>query len=250
MTSIATTFPKPLHTVVESDWEVHSSLELIDELYTYNHWLFDTIRPFISGSVFEVGCGTGNITQFLLRQPRIVGIEPFGPSLATALQRFHQHTNVELYSSQLQDWPNHQAPERSFDSIVCLNVLEHIEDDVDALQRMQSLCTDDGHVIIIVPAHMAIYGAMDRAFAHFRRYNRKTLSSTFEKAGLRVRRAFYRNAIGFFGWLWYGRVLGRRQIPVGAARRFNRMVPFIDAMERLVPIPFGQSLVMVGSPRR
>ena len=233
-----------------ASWENHARLALLNELYAYNHWLFDKVRLFIKDSVCEVGCGTGNITQFLLNHEQIVGIEPFGPSLEKARRRFAKHLNVEFANCRLADSPNELVPAKSFDTILCMNVLEHIEDDADSLRRMLQLCRSNGNVVVLVPAHMSAFGGLDRAAGHFRRYNRRSLRRAFEQAGLIVTDSFYMNALGYFGWLWYGRILGREQLPASGARHFNRLVPLLDAFERIIPPPFGQSLVMVGTPER
>ncbi|MGQ9651267.1 MAG: class I SAM-dependent methyltransferase [Phycisphaerae bacterium] len=228
--------------------EVHTSLEVLSELYNYNHWLFNKVRPFVGETVCEVGCGIGNITQFLLNRRHVAGIEPLAASLRQSMQRFRDHLNTRFFNGFLQDCPNEAVPAEAFDTVLCMNVLEHIEDDVGALHTMRVLCRSRGRVVILVPAHMSIYGELDRAFGHCRRYNRKTLATAFLKAGLVPIYSRYINTIGYFGWLWEGRCLGRRQINPRSARLFNRLVPFIDAFERLLPLPFGQSLLMVGQP--
>lgn len=227
---------------------VHTSLEVIDELYEYNHWIFTRVRPFIEGAVCEVGGGIGNITQFLLNQPRVVCLEPYAPSRERAQARFADHLNVAFEPVRLQECPRDGVPAGSFDSIVCLNVLEHIEDDVEALRVMRSLCRPGGRVVILVPAHMSAYGSLDRSFGHCRRYNRRSLRRAFAAAGLREHASAYMNAIGYFGWIWEGRVRKRTTLSRTSARTFNRLVPFVDAFERLIRFPFGQSLVMVGTP--
>ncbi len=237
-------------TAVPADAEVRTSLELLSELYNYNHWIFNKIRPFLRGRVCEIGCGIGTITQFMLNHEKVVGVEPSAKSQRAAQERFAEHLNVEIAQRFLSDCPCDTVPAGKFDSVICLNVLEHIEDDVDALQRMSQLCAPKGRVIIFVPAHMSIYGQMDRSFGHWRRYNRKTLRQTFENAGLKTQHSFYMNSLGYFGWWLQGRLLKRNQVPIESARLFNRMVPFLDAIERLLPLPFGQSVVMVGTPKK
>ena len=232
-----------------AEWNVHSSLELLEELYNYNHWLFNKVRPFLRGHVCEVGSGTGKVTQFLLNHERVVGIEPFACSLQTARQRFAQHLNVEFVCCRLEDCPNEQVPAHRFDTVACLNVLEHIRDDVGALVSMRRLLRPRGRGVVLVPAHMSIYGQIDLSFGHYRRYTRRALRLAFAQAGLRVTYNLYLNAFGWFGWLWHSRIRRRTQIPLAAARTFNRLVPFIDVLERVLPPPFGQSLVMVGRPR-
>ncbi|MFQ5412890.1 MAG: class I SAM-dependent methyltransferase [Phycisphaerae bacterium] len=227
---------------------VHTSLELIDELYEYNHWIFTKVRPFISGAVCEVGGGIGNITQFLLNQPHVTCLEPYPPSLQRARARFADHRNVAVEPFLLQDCPREGVAAGSFDSIVCLNVLEHIEDDVEALRIMRALSRPGGRVVILVPAHMSAFGSLDRSFGHWRRYNRRSLRRAFAAAGLSVAASSYMNAIGYFGWIWEGCVRRRTTLSRQAARTFNHLVPFLDAFERLIRFPFGQSLVMVGTP--
>lgn len=228
--------------------EVHTSLELLSDLYNYNHWLFDKVRPFIGESVCEVGCGIGNITQFLLGRRRVVGIEPLTASFRQSAARFRDHLNTSIVNCALEDCPSRAAAAESFDTVLCMNVLEHIADDAEAMRTMRRLCRPGGTVVILVPAHMIIYGELDRSFGHRRRYNRKSLSRLFRCAGLEPTHSRYINAIGVFGWFWEGRCLGRRQICRQSARLFNRLVPFIDVIERLLPPPFGQSLLMVGTP--
>ena len=232
----------------ESEERVEASLDVLSDLYNYNHWLFNKVRPFIRGRVCEVGCGTGNITQFLLNMPEVVGIEPSSKPLERVRARFAHHLNLRFTACPLNECPNPDVPTGEFDTVVCMNVLEHIEDDVDALDRMRRLCSSRGRVVILVPAHMCIFGQLDRAVGHHRRYNRRSLQQVFERAGLRTTYSFYLNALGFFGWGLHSRILKRDQIAVDSGRLFNRLVPFLDAAERVIPPPFGQSVVTVGVP--
>ena len=228
--------------------EVHTSLEVLSQLYNYNHWLFNKVRPFVGDRVCEVGCGIGNITQFLLNHRQVVGVEPLAASFRQSVRRFRDHLNTRFVNCFLEDCPSDAVAAGGFDTVLCMNVLEHMDDDVGGLSLMRRLCVPRGRVVILVPAHMSIYGELDRSFGHRRRYNRRSLSAAFSQAGLEPTYSRYLNSIGFFGWLWEGRCLRRSQIRPQSARLFNRLVPFIDAVERLLPLPFGQSLLMVGRP--
>ena len=233
----------------DEEWNVHTSLEVMEELYNYNHWIFNKIRPWLKGKVCEIGSGTGNITQFLLNYDKVVGIDPNGESLKIAKARFVDHLNVKLINCTLDDCPNEDVPNGEFDRVFSTNVLEHIEDDVSHLTVMRKLCTRKGKVIILVPAFMCAYGSMDVAFGHYRRYTRRTLGKAFESAGLKIVHSHYMNTIGFLGWIWHGRIKKSKTIAPNSAKTFNRMVTFIDAIERILRLPFGQSLVMVGTPK-
>ncbi len=237
--------PKAANASVEV--EVHDSLETLAGLYAYNHWFYSRLYPFLHGSICDIGCGTGTFIQFLLNYERVVGLEPYAVSLNAARGRFRPHRNVEFVQAWLADCPNEKLPPEAFDTVVCLRVLDALEDDRDALARMRQLCRPGGNVVIVAAAHKSAYGSLDRALGHRRRYNRRTLSRVFQAAGLTVTRSFYMNALGYFGWLWQSRILGRKRIPLGGARMLNRLVPFLDAFERLISPPFGQSIVMVGT---
>ncbi len=222
------------------------SLAILSTVYQYNHWIFDTIRDFLGSRVLEVGSGTGNISQFLLNAEKLVCLEPFAPYHVYLTQRFSQHRNVSVLGIPLEECPKGDAAAGAFDSVVCLNVLEHLEDDAGALAKMRSLLAVGGRVVILVPAAPWAFGSMDAAMGHHRRYSRKNLVSLFRRSGLRVEKAAYMNMPGLLGWWWHGRLLKRSKLSHVSARVFDRVVPFISALERLFPVPAGQSLVVVG----
>ena len=229
---------------------VSQSLAVLAEVYHYNHWVFDSVRDFLRGPVVEVGAGVGNITQFLLNLPRVVCLEPFGPYRDYLRRRFAPHRNMQVLAHAVEDCPNDDVPPGQFDSVLCLNVLEHIADDAGALERMGRLVGPGGRVIVLVPALPCLYGEMDGAMGHVRRYTLGSLRRAFAAAGLRPVRGRYMNFVGAAGWFWHGRVRRKSTVPESATKLFDRMVPFISAAERLLPPPLGQSAVMIGEKAR
>jgi len=227
---------------------VLGSLELLNDLYEYNHWVYTKVRPFLGPAICEIGAGIGNFIQFVLNHDRVVAVEPFERSHRQGSERFSPHGNVSYVQAWLDECPNDDVPAASFDSVVSLKVLEYLEDDRAGLEHLRALCKPGGNVVIFVAAHMSAYGAMDEAYGHRRRYNRRGLAKTFRQAGLDPTTSFYANMPGYFGWWWHSRVRRSRHIPASAARTSNRLIPVIDALERIIQPPFGQSLVMVGTP--
>lgn len=225
---------------------VSHSLAVLSTVYHYNHWIFDSIRLFLGGRILEVGSGVGNITQFMLNAQRVICLEPFAAYHDYLIQRFRQHLNVSVHRLAIEQTPNDEVPPGCCDSVVCLNVLEHIADDVDALLRMKSLAAAGGNVIVLVPALPCLYGAMDKAMGHLRRYSLSSLRRAFNQAGLAVVHGRYFNAVGALGWWWNGCIRKRETIPMTATRQFDRLVPIISAVERIVPALWGQSILMVG----
>ena len=154
----------------------------------YNLWMFEAVRGHLRPTVVEVGAGLGNITQFLLGAERLVCLEPFGPYRQYLATRFAKHPNVEVYPYRIEDCPNAEVAAGAFDSVVCLNVLEHLADDGEALRRMRLLLRPGGRVVVVAPALPALFGQMDRALGHLRRYTLRSLRRAFRAAGLKATR--------------------------------------------------------------
>ncbi len=228
--------------------KVHDSLGMLAEMYEYNHWTYSRLRPYLGDSIFDIGCGNGNFIRFLLDKSRVVGLEPFGPSYDEAIARFRDHANIEFVQDCLTNCPNDQIPAASFDSVVCMRLLDSLENDVASLSGMRQLCSPNGNVIIVASAHMSAYGKLDRSVGHRRRYNKRSLRRVFEAARLRVVHTSYMNMPGYFGWMISSRILKRRHVTAGPANIVNRLSPYLDAFERFVPPLFGQSIIMVGKP--
>jgi SAM-dependent methyltransferase len=132
------------------------------------------------------------------------------------------------------------------DSCVCLNVLEHIEDDRQAVRAMASILIPGGSLILLLPAFPALRGPIDRRLEHFRRYCRRDVLALAQDADLKIRRLHFVNFIGFFGWWMNARIFRRDEQSAWQIAIFDRLiVPALSRIESLVPPPFGQSLFAV-----
>ncbi|HET6277763.1 MAG TPA: class I SAM-dependent methyltransferase, partial [Candidatus Polarisedimenticolia bacterium] len=138
----------------------------------YNRWMFDRLRRWIGRSVLEIGSGIGNLSVFLVDRERLVLTDTREEYLSRLRQRFAGHSNVAVAHLYLPSDDRAVAGQR-FDTIICLNVLEHVDDDISALEAMRRLLAPAGRLVLLVPALPAIYGTMDRALGHHRRYTRK-----------------------------------------------------------------------------
>jgi SAM-dependent methyltransferase len=225
------------------------TLEIVSEAPRYNAWMYETIAPSLGRRILEVGSGIGNMSEQLLRgNPEhlvLTDIDPWYQEQVRA--RFGSRSEVRVEGLELPD-PSAGArfAKDRIDTVVALNVVEHIEHDVEAVRSMAEIVTPGGRVVILVPAIQALYGEMDRELGHFRRYSKRTLSSVITAAGLRVERLDWFSRFSVLGWWFNGRVRRQRFIPVGQLRLLDAMVPVLR-MERFLPLPFGLSLIAVGT---
>lgn len=208
--------------------------------------MFERLRPWIGRGqrVLEIGSGIGNLSAFLLDRERLVLTDTREEYLQRLRQRFGAHANVSVARVFLPDDLAALENQR-FDAIICLNVLEHIEDDHGSLTALRRLLAPGGRLVLLVPALPALYGEMDRALGHYRRYTRAELRDRFRQAGLAVAHMEYFNLAGIPGWWWAGRVLRRRTIPSGPLKLYDLLVPLFR-LERFLPWRLGQSLIAIG----
>jgi SAM-dependent methyltransferase len=136
-------------------------------------------------------------------------------------------------------------PKQTFDTVVCSNVLEHIEDDGAALSSIRDVLEPGGRVVLIIPAVKGIYGEIDRAIHHYRRYSRDEIQTKLRAAGLQVEHLSYFNMIGIPGWWLNAVVLRRRAVPGFQAKVNDFLVPWLR-LERGFGPPVGMSLLAVG----
>jgi glycosyltransferase involved in cell wall biosynthesis len=226
----------------------YTTLRRVEVLHRYNGFLWDLMQPFIGRHVLEVGAGTGLLTRYLSTRERVLATE-LDPEYVDLLRRtFADSPNVEIRALDLAHLAENGIPPRTFDTVVCSNVLEHIEDDGAALAAMHDVLVPGGRVVLIVPAIEALYGTIDRAIHHHRRYSRDDLTAKLEGAGLAVEHLSYFNMLGVPGWYLNSRVLKRQSVPGVQARINDWLVPWLRVERRFGP-PVGMSLLAVARAR-
>lgn len=212
----------------------------------YFRWQGDLALRELGRRVVEVGCGMGNFTQLLLERDQVIALDVEQRCIDQVLKRFPARDNLRALVLDAS------APRfrdlRAFcpDSCVCLNVLEHVRNDRLALENMASILPPGGRIVLIVPAHPALYGPIDRNLGHFRRYTKASLQTVCSDIGLVARKVHYMNFVGFFGW-WANAHLLKRDAQSAAQIAFfdDWIVPAMSSIENAIHPPFGQSLFAV-----
>ena len=227
-------------------------LETMSEAKRYQAHVFELLRPHIGARVLEVGCGIGTTSLRLAEiAERLVCIEPNPNCVSRARAALDGHPKITLRIGHLEECTREELLQPRFDTIVCVNVLEHIEDDIRALRLFRDIVEPaGGKVLIFVPAVQAAYGPLDAALGHHRRYVKRTLRRAFDAAGLDLVALRYTNPIGLLGWMYNAHITGTTEHTSGQVRLFEQFVaPWALPLDRLVAPPVGLSLFAVGRAR-
>jgi glycosyltransferase involved in cell wall biosynthesis len=210
----------------------------------YNQWMLQQLAPWLGLRVLEIGSGIGSFTRYLVGRDLVVATELNPRYLRILGNTFDRQTRVEVMPLDLTDFDPGPLAARGLDTILCFNVLEHVDDDRGALRRLHASLAPRGCLLLLVPAHEWLYGAIDRAIDHHRRYERADLVAKLEDAGFHVEHTQFFNRLGALGWYLNSVILRRTRVPGLQLHLQNLLVPLLRA-ETALPLPFGLSLIAV-----
>lgn len=215
----------------------------------YRAWQLEWLRPALGRRIVEVGCGIGNLTGLLLGVDGVEAVVALDhdPAVLAELQAaWGADARLRICRCEATPTGLTDPALTGFDTCVCVNVLEHLDDDAGALQAMVTMVRPGGAVALQVPAVPALYGALDRRLGHRRRYRRRDLAALARAAGAAVESLRYTNALGALFWWYNGRIAGREAQSERQIELFDRLlVPLSRWLERRSAPPWGQSLVAV-----
>lgn len=201
------------------------------EMRHYQRYLFSKIRPWLGTRILEIGVGHGTYTEWFLERGDVLAADIDAACLEEIRRRFGEHPRLRTTEIDLNDPAAIEAcREFRADTIVCINVLEHIERDEQALTALRDVVVPGGRLVLIVPAHPALFGRMDQEAGHFRRYTRGSLRRSMAACGWRVERVRYLNVVGGMGWWFHNRV--RREAGLADASVNTQM----RAADRWLPV--------------
>ncbi len=235
----------------EEDFIGFQTLDNISDADQLNGWMFDTIRPWCSGSVLEVGSGIGNISRFLLEQPYTVTLSDLRENYCDQLRasfkdspRLHDVIRMDLVDPLFDT--HFSNLRESFDTIISLNVIEHIKDDRTAVKNLRSLLKPGGRLVVLVPAYDFLYNRFDYHLGHYRRYRARQLRELVRETGFTILSSHYFNALGMAGWFISGAVLKNKSIPKGHVWLYDKIVLLSRILDQAVFHRIGLSTICVG----
>jgi SAM-dependent methyltransferase len=231
------------------DFGFSEQLETGREAENYNRWIAEQFAPYAGKRILEVGCGIGNLSHHWTDREAFVGIDTEPECVAKCAQRFSDHPNVRILHDHVgaPDWVSRWSAHRP-DTVVAVNVLEHIREDLAALRGWRDIVRagGGGHICVFVPAFEFAFSSFDKRYGHYRRYTKETLRDKLLDAGLDLRVLRYFNMPGLLAW-WATFVLFRRESTLpGQVGLYDKVVvPVVRKIEESITPPFGNSVVAV-----
>jgi glycosyltransferase involved in cell wall biosynthesis/phospholipid N-methyltransferase len=218
-------------------------LHSLSKARKFSRWMSDVIRPWVGRSVLEIGAGIGNLTLHLVPRDRYRATD-INPDYLDYLANFALgKPYLEVGALAAEATAEFAALEGQFDTVICLNVLEHLDEPVPVLKNFGRALAPGGRAIVLVPAGPSRFNSLDRALGHRLRYTPRRLREVVTSAGFEVERLFDFNRAGVPGWRvngWMRRTtFSRLQLKV-----FNSMVWALRGVDRLLPWR-GLSLIVV-----
>lgn len=216
-----------------------------DDAPNYRDYQYDLIAPHCGQSMLEIGAGLGEFSEQFLDRRRLVltDTEPF--CLRRLTERFGDRANVEVRKMFL---PEDVALDEPVETVVAVNVLEHIADDIGTLRALATVLAPGGRIVLWVPAYEALYGDFDDKVGHVRRYTPKTMARAVAHAGLTVVDVRAVNLLGGLAW-WAAVRRGGVSTPNRKLVRIydKTIIPATRRIESIVKPPFGQTVLCVAA---
>lgn len=221
-----------------------SILEVLEGADNYNSWIADQFLAHTKSPVMEFGAGTGNITQFVSRKHLLTATEIDDELLDKLKKQYLNKKGISVIHYDITKNPPKEL-QNKFNTIYSSNVLEHVEDDREALTNLRKTLIKNGRLILLVPAKKRFYGRLDKSLGHFRRYEKDELISVIEKSGFEIEKLYYFNILGLLAWKIRDVITKENELKSTQIKLFDSIVPVLKLIESMVKPPMGISLIVV-----
>jgi 2-polyprenyl-3-methyl-5-hydroxy-6-metoxy-1,4-benzoquinol methylase len=231
------------------EYSAHANLELDAQSHRFTNWLYNQISPGLKGNILEIGSGLGTYSEKIIhdKPPNShLMLTEIAPTYLQALEnKFSSNdNNVSVSKLDLNCKEDYEKiGYEKFDSVLGLNVLEHVQNDEFALQQLYKMLKDEGTMVLLVPCHKFLFNELDKKAGHFRRYTKKELEYKVGKTRFIIQKMFYFNMPGIIGWYLNGSVAKNPEINANAYKIFDKLVPMFRYVEMLLGRKFGLSII-------
>ena len=220
------------------------TLEVLTEAKNYNRWIAANFFPYIEAPLLEFGSGIGNISELLSSHTPLCLTDTDEGMLAHLKDKFSHSNDVSVnFLDITQPPPEHLVG--SFQTVIGINVLEHVENDEKALFHLGSVLKPSGRLLLLVPAKKWAYTELDRQLGHFRRYEKKELAEKLVKASFHIEKLYFFNIVGLMSWIIRDKIQRAGGLRPYQVSSFDTIVPILKRVESRVSMPVGISLIAI-----
>jgi glycosyltransferase involved in cell wall biosynthesis len=203
----------------------------------FNRWMADVIRPYCGSMVLEIGSGVGNLSRALLPRSKYVASDVNPLYLETLSNLAAERPYFQSSYCDINDLSTFPVSDGGYETVICLNVIEHVQDDRNSLMNIKSVLSESGHAIILVPQGPWNYGTLDEVLGHHRRYTVSTLTKLAHDCGLEIAHLIEFNRTGTIAWYLNGKILKRKRVGIGQIFVLNVITPIMRRIDNLLPVP-------------
>jgi len=224
----------------------HSVLNSMQNVHRYTKWMTNLASPFLGSRILEIGSGIGTVAKYLPQRETLMLTDKDAAAVKTLLNHYDGNQTVKIcqLDAESEEQVSALSNAEKFDSVVMFSVLEHIEDDVQALKNVQQLLEPKGRLILVLPQHPWLYGTIDTTVGHYRRYTKREIKEKMRTAGYRITVCRSFNALSIPGWYINFVLLRRKKMNKFQLKFYNMLIPFMSFIERFLPLP-GANLFIV-----
>lgn len=224
------------------------TLKVISSSGYLNHWMFETILPYCSGEILEIGSGIGNISNCFIKKRVPITLSDIRKNYCEYLSEKYRNEvfckgvfQIDIAEKTfIAKYPHLIG---KFDTVFALNVIEHIKDDTLAIQNCYKLLKAGGSLVILVPTVKKLYNNIDKGLGHYRRYSGTELRQVIASNGFVVEELFYFNFVGIIAWFLSGNILKRKKIHNHQMKMFNFFIPLFRIFDKVTYRFAGLSLI-------
>lgn len=210
--------------------------------------MYGEVKPFLKGNILEVGSGVGTYSKKIIKDyssNQIIFSDIDKEYVQKLNNDYITNPNAKAIQLDLNKPTDFEKIDKRIDSVIALNVLEHVEDDVTALENIYELLEPGGKFIVLVPAHKFLFNCVDTSLGHFRRYTKKELIKKISRTKFRTKKVYYFNFAAIIGWYVNGNIF-KKKISEGSVSLFDKFVPFFKFFEKyIIRKKMGISLIAI-----
>jgi SAM-dependent methyltransferase len=223
-------------------------LHNLERARRFNRWMGEAIQPYVGERVLEIGAGIGNVTEWLVPRDLYVASDVNPHYLGYLRNMSLGRPYMKVEHIDVEDPACFKPWSGTFDTVVCLNVLEHVRDPNLSLENMAGALEPNGRLLLYVPQHQRLYSTLDEVLGHRCRYSRREVTDELARAGFTVESISDFNRFGVLGWWWNGIRRKRRNFGRVQMKIFNAMIPLLRNVDRFLPWS-GLGLLLVARRR-